>query len=134
MQSDIQTAPTPKWMFWVGWVLTILPALALLASGSMKLIQPPGMEESIKKIGWDDTRLVFGLGIVEIACALIYLFPPTSVLGAILVTGYLGGAVATHVRIHDFPDMAAPIILGVLIWGGLFLRCGRVRALIPLRS
>jgi len=133
MQSDTQTAPAPKWMFWVGWILTILPGLMLLASGTMKLIQPPGMEESVKKIGWDDTRIVFGLGIVEIACALIYLFPPTSVLGAILVTGYFGGAVATHMRIHEFVEMAPPIVLGVLIWGGIYLRCGRVRALIPLR-
>jgi DoxX-like protein len=76
--------------------------------------------------------LALGLGIVELACTVIYIIPRTSVLGAILLTGYLGGAVATHLRIGEPYFM--PIIFGVLVWGGLFLRDERLRALIPLRS
>jgi hypothetical protein len=70
---------------------------------------------------------------VEIGCTLLYLIPPTAVLGAILLTGYLGGAVATHVRLLE-TQFVVPLLLGVLIWGGLFLRDPRVRALIPIRK
>ena len=131
MQSDTQTASNPTWMSWIGWIISILPALALIASGSVKVmnIKPP---EGSPDIGWSESA-IFGLGIVEIGSAVLYLFPPTAVLGAIVMTGFLGGAVATHVRIGD-PTFFGPIILGVLVWGGLFLRDGRLRALIPLRS
>ena len=75
---------------------------------------------------------MFGLGLLEFACAVIYLIPRTSVLGAILVTGYLGGAILTGLRVGD--SVLAPAILGVLAWGGLFLRDTRLRALIPFRT
>lgn len=80
-------------------------------------------------LGWS-IHLAVPLGILEIAVTLIYLYPRTAVLGAILVTGYLGGAVATHVRIGDAFWM--PVLLGVLVWGGLFLRDLRLRALLPI--
>jgi Mn2+/Fe2+ NRAMP family transporter len=73
------------------------------------------------------------IGILEIACTVIYVIPRTSVLGAILLTGYLGGATATHVRIGD-PSFFGPVIFGVLVWLGLWLRDARLRALLPLRS
>jgi hypothetical protein len=120
-------------MYWAGWVVTVLPALALLFSAAMKFAQPPEFAEGLEHIGWTKDR-VLGLAFVEIACTLIYLFPRTSVLGAILITGYLGGATATHVRVDPPGQWFAPIILGVLVWLGIYLRCGRVRALIPLRS
>jgi hypothetical protein len=72
------------------------------------------------------------IGVAELACALLCLIPRTSVLGAILVTGVLGGAVATHVRVEG--AFAAPVVLGVIAWGGLFLRDERIRALLPLRK
>ena len=81
--------------------------------------------------GWSILGLI--LGILEISCTLIYIIPRTAVLGAILLTGYLGGATATHVRISD-PKVVVPIIVGILIWLGLFLRDRRVRALIPFRE
>ena len=74
----------------------------------------------------------FALAIVEVSCTLVYLIPRTAVLGAILLTGYLGGAIATHVRLLEM-QFLTPLVLGVLIWGGLFLRDPRVRALIPIR-
>lgn len=75
--------------------------------------------------------LALALGILEIVCTVTYAVPRTAMLGAILLTGYLGGATATHVRIGD--SFISPVILGVLVWGGLFLRDPRLRALIPLR-
>jgi uncharacterized protein YndB with AHSA1/START domain len=131
MQSDTQTASNPAWMSWIGWIISILPALALIASGSVKVmdIKPP---EGSPDIGWSESAM-FGLGIVEIGSAVLYLFPPTAVLGAIVMTAYLGGAVATHVRIGD-PMFWPAIILGILAWFGLRLRDGRLRAILPWRG
>ena len=75
--------------------------------------------------------LALGLGILELACAVVYVIPQTSVLGAILLTGYLGGATCTHLRVGD--PFFMPVVIGALVWGGLFLRDPRLRALIPLR-
>jgi len=110
--------------------MSALPVLMLLFSAAMKFANPPPVVEGFGKLGWPE-NLAFGLGVVELACTIIYIIPRTAVLGAILVTAYLGGAVATHVRIGD--PFIGPIIFGVFIWGGLFLRDARVRALIPLR-
>ncbi len=81
--------------------------------------------------GYPDSLVVI-IGILEVACTIVYLIPRTSVLGAILLTGYLGGATATNVRIFD-SSYVVTVVLGVLVWGGLFVRDNRLRALIPLR-
>ena len=131
MSSDTQPATSPKWMLWVGWILTILESLALIMSAVFKFIQPGDFAKGFSDMGWP-VELAIVLGITELACALLYLFPRTAVLGAILLTGYLGGAIATHVRIHD--DFIAPIIFGVLIWLGIYFRDARLRAIVPWRS
>ena len=123
--------PTSKAMVWTGWVLSVLPSLLLLLSGTMKVIKPPDLVKSLEHLGYPESLAVV-LGIVEIGSTLIYLFPPTAVLGAILLTGYLGGAVATHARLQEM-QFIAPAILGIVIWLGLFFRDSRVRALVPLR-
>jgi hypothetical protein len=102
----------------------------LLFSAAMKFVKPASVVEGFAHLGYPE-RLALGLGILELACTVIYVIPRTAVLGAILLTGYLGGAIATHLRIGE--PFFMPIILGVLVWGGLFLRDPRVRALIPLR-
>jgi hypothetical protein len=102
----------------------------LLMSGVMKLIKPAAVVESFAHLGYSDS-LALPLGIVELACTVLYIVPQTAVLGAILLTGYLGGAVTTHLRIDE--PFIGPIVLGALIWLGLFLRDPRLRALIPLR-
>jgi hypothetical protein len=117
-------------MYWLGWVFTVLPLLGLVMSAVFKFLKPADLVKEFGRLGWPE-NLAFGLGIVELACAILYLIPQTSVLGAILLTGYLGGATATHVRIGD--GFAPPIIMGVMIWLGLFFRDARLRALIPLR-
>jgi DoxX-like family len=128
-----QTASTPKWMIWTGRVISALPALALIASGIGKLTGSPQLVEGFKHLGWP-IEVAFYLGCVEAACALLYLIPQTAVLGAILMTGYLGGAVATHVRIGEYKMMLPAILLGVLVWLGLYFRDARIRRLAPLRD
>ena len=114
--------------------MSAIPILMLLMSAVMKFVKPPPVAEGFSHLGWS-MNLALGLGIVELACTIIYIIPQTAVLGAILLTGYLGGAVATHVRVEEglFP-ITFPIIFGALLWGGLVLRDARLRSLIPWRS
>ncbi|MGE3315914.1 MAG: DoxX family protein, partial [Planctomycetaceae bacterium] len=110
----------PKWMTVAGWGLTLLAGAGLLFSASMKLQKhPEAVKGMVEMFGYAES-VVVTIGIVEGVCALLYLIPQTSVLGAVLLTGYLGGATATHVRVED--QFAGPIIGGVLVWLGLFLR------------
>ena len=131
MGSNTPMAPVSKKALWAGWVVSALPVLMLLMSGVMKLVKSEDVEKGFRDLGWDQS-LALALAIVEIGCTVIYVIPRTAVLGAILLTGYLGGATATHVRIGE--PFYTPIILGVLVWGGLYLRDARLRALLPLRS
>lgn len=117
-------------VLWTGRVISALPVAMLLLSAAMKFIKPPQAVEGMAKFGYPE-HLLLALGIVELVCTLAYVLPPTAVLGAVLLTGYLGGAVATHVRVGDVWIM--PVVIGVLLWVGLFLREPRVRALLPLR-
>jgi hypothetical protein len=130
--TSTEAAPVSNKALWAGRVLSALPVLMLLFSGVMKLVKPAAVVEGFEHFGYDPS-LAFGLGIVELACTLVYVFPRTAVLGAILLTGYLGGAVATHVRVGELPQAIGPVMFGVLIWGGLCLRDARVRALLPWR-
>ena len=119
-----------KAKLWVGRVLSALPSLAMLLSGGMKLSHNTMVIEGFAKFGYEASSLTI-IGLLEIACVVLYLVPRTTVLGAIFLTGYLGGAVATHVRVGD-PAFIAPFLLGVLAWGGLYFRDDRVRGLLPL--
>jgi DoxX-like protein len=123
-------SPVSKAALWTGRVMSALPVLMLLMSGVMKLMKPKAVVDGFVQLGFS-TGLITGIGILEIACTVIYIVPRTSVLGAILLTGYLGGAVCTTLRAGD-PNFYMPAILGVLLWGGLYLRDARIRALIPL--
>lgn len=122
-----------KWVLWTGRALSALPVLLMVFSASMKLMHAPQVvEQWVGKFGYPESSLT-GIGLLELACVLVYLIPRTAVLGAVLLAGYLGGAVATHVRIGD-PSFVMPLILGILAWAGLYLRDERLRALIPLRK
>jgi DoxX-like family len=134
MQSATQAVPTSKPRRWAGRITSALPALFLLVDGAMKLAKPAIVVETTVKLGYAES-VIFPLGIVLLACTSVYVIPRTSVLGAILLTGYLGGAVATHVRAgNGFFTISFPVILGALLWSGLYLRDARLRALIPLHS
>jgi hypothetical protein len=132
MQLEMQFAPISKKMLWTGRVISTLPVLLLIFSAAMKLAHPTSVVEGFAKFGYPAYELPI-LGIVEIACTLIYLIPKTSILGAILLTGYLGGATATHARLSD-PSFIMPVICGILIWQGLLLRDRKLQALLPLRK
>ncbi len=125
-----EVARSSKKVVWTGYVMSALPVLLLCFSAGMKFTTGKGIEEGFGHLGYP-MSLAPALGILELACTVVYLIPRTSVLGAILLTGYLGGATATHVRVGD--PFYGPILLGVLVWGGLFLREPRLRALIPFR-
>jgi len=120
-----------KLAFWVGCVMSAPPVLLFLMSGVMKIMQTADVVKGFAN--WPH-GVVVPIGMVEITCTLIYLVPRTSVLGAILLTGYMGGATATVVQMGT-PNFAIMTVgLGVLVWGGLYMREPRVRALIPLKS
>src|SRR4029078_1524 len=133
-QTDL-TPSVSKSTIWIGRIVSGLPALFLLVDGAMKLVKPAVVVEATTKLGYSES-LIVPIGIILIACTLLYLIPTTSVLGAILLTAYLGGLLATHVRAGEggvFP-IIFPIIFGALLWLGLYLNDTRLRALIPLRS
>ncbi len=124
--------PTSTKLLWTGRILSALPILFLLVDGVVKVMQLPFVLEGTAKVGYP-LGTVVPLGVTLLACTVLYAIPRTTVLGAILLTGYLGGAVATHVRIGDplFSHALFPTYFGAMIWGSLFLRDPRLRTLLP---
>jgi len=135
MQSDTQTVPVSKKGLWAGRILSGLVVVFLIPDAIIKFIKPAPVVDAFAHLGLPLSSSVT-LGILLLSCTVLYAIPRTSVLGAILLTGYLGGAVATHLRVGDplFSHILFPTYLGVLLWLGLYLREERLRALIPLRS
>jgi hypothetical protein len=127
--ATVSKIATPAWKLWTGRVLSALPVLMMLFSASLKLSHAPMFLAKWGTFGYSDSAAT-PIGLLEVVCALIYAVPKTRVLGAILVTGYLGGAIATHVRVGDV--FVAPLLLGIFVWVGLFLRDERLGALLPL--
>jgi hypothetical protein len=123
-------AGVSKAAFWTGWILGVLPMPLLGMSAAMKFVMSEEVAKGFEHLGWP-TRLGVPLAIVEIACAVLYLIPQTAVLGAILLTGYIGGAIASHVRVGD--PFWIPPLLPIACWIGLYLRDPRVRVLAPIR-
>ena len=131
MQSGAQTGPVSKRRHW-GRIISALPVLLLLFSGLLKLIKPASVVQGFARYGYPD-NLTLVIGLLELSCTVVYAIPRTAVLGAILLTGYLGGATATNVRVGD-PSYFMTVLLGVLAWIGLYLRDDRLRTLIFPRS
>jgi DoxX-like family len=119
---------------WASRIVGGLPALFLLLDGAMKLVKPAVVVDATVKLGYPESTII-PIGLVLIVCTILYLIPTTAVLGAILLTGYLGGAVATHVRVGEsLFSIIFPVIFGVMLWLALSLNDPRLRALLPLRS
>ena len=116
---------------WVGRVISVLPSLVFAISAFMKLKGGAEVMEGMAHLGLPEP-LIVPLAILEISCVVIYLIPATTVLGAILLTGYIGGAICTHLRVGD--PFFLQIAIGILVWLGLYLRESRLRELIPLRT
>ena len=132
MGSTIHVAASSNKRIWTGRILSILPVLFLVFDGTIHMMRIPAVVEGFAKAGFPISTAV-PLGIIEVVCIVLYVIPRTSVLGAILLTGYLGGAVATNVR-QQLPMLGyvlAPVYVAVFIWGGLWMRDDRVRSLIP---
>jgi hypothetical protein len=125
------TAASSKKMIWIGRVVSAIPVLLMLFSAALKFAKPVKVVEGMVRFGYPESQL-FLLGLLESLSCVVYLIPRTAVLGAILMTGYLGGATASNVRIGD-PSYIMTVFLGICVWGGLFFRDERVRALIPFR-
>jgi len=127
-------SPTSNWMLNTGYGLSGLAALFFLMDAGMKLMRLPVVLETTTQLGWQ-TSSVVPLGIVLLISTLLYLYPKTSVLGAVLLTGYLGGAVETHARIDGplFTHTLFGVYIGIIVWGGLYLRDPMLRSVFPLR-
>ncbi len=133
MSEATPVKPTqPKWKTWTGWILSLLPVAPMAMSAFFKIKPPPEILEEFGKMGFT-ADLMRIIGVVEIACVVIYLIPQTAVLGAILLTGYLGGATEVHAQKQEW-QFIAPVAFGVIFWLGLFLRDPRQRVLIPFRK
>jgi len=131
--ATARTASAPRWMLWTGRVLSFLVVAQLLSSAWFRATQHTyAVAEIVTGYGYPESAIA-AIVIAECTLVLLYLVPQTSVLAAILMTGYLGGAVATHVRIADTARAAIPLVVGVLAWGGLYLRDSRIRQLVPFR-
>jgi hypothetical protein len=122
-----------KALLWTGRILSAIPVLFMAGLGSVFLITNPSMiTDGMIKYGYPK-EAAFPIVIIEIVCALIYAIPQTATLGAILLTGYLGGAVATHVHAAEYVQIPFPLLFGILVWLGLLLREPRLRALLSVR-
>jgi DoxX-like family len=127
-------APVSKPALWLGRVLSGLVVLFLLFDGAIKLVPWPVVTETLDRMGYGSSEMLArSLGAITLICTVLYAVPPTSILGAILLTGYLGGAMASHVRIGSplFSHILFGFYLGVMLWGGLWLRYRSLRGLIP---
>jgi hypothetical protein len=129
------TKQVSKTSLWAGRIISALVVLFLIFDGVTKVMKVAAVMEASKRIGFPE-GLIVAIGTLLLACTAIYVIPQTSILGAILLTGYLGGAVMTNLRAGSpfFSETLFPIYFGFFVWGGLYLRDLRLRALIPLRS
>jgi DoxX-like protein len=136
MPTIAETAPVSKPALWMGRVLSGLVIVFMLFDGAIKLVPWPVVTEAMDRIGYGSSEsLARSLGVITLVCTILYAIPPTSILGAILLTGYLGGGIASHLRIGSplFSHMLFGLYLGLMVWGGLWLRDRSLRALMPLQ-
>ena len=135
--SDQSRAPASRGaQYWGGWALSGLVIAFMIMDFSMKLMALPVVLQASGQLGFTGAATARELGVILLVCTALYAAPPTAMLGAILLTGYLGGGVAAHLRVGDplFSHVLFGVYLGVMLWGGLWLRDPRVRALMPLRA
>ena len=132
MQQDDQAFPAGKGWLWTGRVLSTLATLFFLFDGVMKLFKPAVVVMATEGLGFPESEIV-GIGIKVLICTAFYVIPRTSILGAVLLTGYLGGAIASKVRIHaPLFDICFALVFAAIVWGGLWLRNPRLRTIFPV--
>lgn len=130
--AGMPIAPVSREQLWIGRIISGLAAAFMLMDGVMKLFKPAFVVEATKELGYPESSIV-GIGIALTVCTILYIIPRTTIIGAILLTGYLGGAVASNVRVERaLFDTVFPALVALLAWGGLWLRDPRLRKLVPL--
>jgi hypothetical protein len=133
MQTAARTPQLATKALWAGRILSSIVVLFLVFDAVMKVVKEPHVVEATVSLGYPPSLLI-GIGLALLVCTIVYVTPRTSILGAVLLTGYLGGAIASNMRVgHSVFECAFPVIVGGLIWGGLFLRDDGLHALLPLR-
>lgn len=121
-----------RWMLWTGRVLSLWPVFVVVSSATWKLTRNPWYVAEFARIGWPQSALT-GLAFLQLGCLVLYVIPPTAILGAVLLTGYLGGAIATYVRMGEPYPVLVPLSTSLIAWAGIYLRDERLRSLLPLR-
>ena len=120
-------------MLWAGRAISLWPAFVVISSATWKLTRNPWYVKEFARIGWPEGALN-GLAFLQLGCLVLYLIPPTAVLGAVLLTGYLGGAIATYVRMGEPYPVLVPLSTSMIAWLGIWMRDERLRALLPWRK
>ena len=128
----VREATTKRRLFWAGWVVSLWPVFVVLASARWKLTRSPFYVHEFARIGWPDARLNL-LAFLQLGAIALFLIPPTAVLGCVILTGYLGGAVAAYTRIGEPYPVLVPLSTAIIAWFGIWLREERLRKLLPLR-
>jgi DoxX-like family len=132
IDARLRQASAKPWLVWTGWVVSMWPVFVVGMSAHWKLTRNPGYLKMFDEIGWPANTLTL-LACLQLGCIILYLIPPTAVLGAVLLTGYLGGAVAAYTRIHYPLPMTVPLSTSIIAWFGIWLREARLRQLLPIR-
>ena len=127
-----QKTSTNRWVLWVGRVVSVWPVFVVLSSATWKLTRNPWYVREFTRIGWPESALTL-LAFLQLGCIVLYVIPQTAVLGSVLLTGYLGGAIATYVRMGEPYPVLVPLSTSVIAWIGIYLRDARLRSLLPFR-
>lgn len=132
VEAPVQEKKANRWLFWVGWVVSLWPVFVVCSSATWKLTHNAWYVREFSRIGWPESALPL-LAFLQLGAAVLFLIPPTAVLGVVLLTGYLGGAVAAYTRMGEPYPILVPFSTAVIAWFGIWLRDARLRALLPIR-
>jgi len=121
-----------RWLVWIGWVVSLWPVFVVGTSAHWKLTHNPGYLKMFAQIGWPDSALTL-LACLQLGAIILFIIPPTAVLGCVILTGYLGGAIASYTRIGYYYPITVPLSTSMIAWLGIWLRDARLRALLPIR-
>jgi hypothetical protein len=128
----VRATGAKRWLLWIGWAVSLWPVFVVASSATWKLTRNAWYVREFGRIGWPDSALPL-LACLQLGCIVLFLIPPTAVLGAVLLTGYLGGAVAAYTRMGEPYPILVPLSTSIIAWFGIWLRDERLRALLPLR-
>ena len=132
VEVPVRETKGKRWLLWIGWLVSLWPVFVVCSSATWKLTRNAWYVHEFTRIGWPSSALTL-LACLQLGCIVLFLIPPTAVLGAVLLTGYLGGAIASYTRIGEAYPVLVPLSTSVIAWLGIWLRDARLRALLPWR-